>query len=76
MCGNEKQQASLISYVNMEERTAKEHPLRKIRAMVDQLLNSMDSDFQTLYSQPGRPSILPERVLRALLLQLFYSLRS
>lgn len=76
MRGNDQNQASLISYVSLEERIAPEHPLRKVRALVDQLLKSMDGEFSRMYSRVGRPSIPPERLLRALLLQIFYSVRS
>ena len=69
-------QASLISYVSLEERIAKDHPLRKVRQLVDGLLKSMDGEFSQMYSRVGRPSIPPERLLRALLLQIFYSVRS
>ena len=53
-----------------------DHPLRKIRLLVDEVLKDMSPQFGKLYSDVGRPSIAPERLLRALLLQLFYSLRS
>jgi len=76
MRGNDQNQATLISYVSLEERIAPEHPLRKVRALVDQLLKSMDGEFAGMYSRVGRPSIPPERLLRALLLQIFYSVRS
>jgi len=76
MRGNDQNQASLISYVSLEDRIAPEHPLRKVRALVDQLLKSMDGEFAGMYSRVGRPSIPPERLLRALLLQIFYSVRS
>jgi transposase len=76
MRGNDTQQSSLISYVSLEERIAQDHPLRKIRQLVDGLLKSMDGEFAKMYAQVGRPSIPPERLLRALLLQIFYSVRS
>lgn len=76
MRGNDSQQSSLISYVSLEERIAQDHPLRKIRQLVDGLLKSMDGEFARMYAQVGRPSIPPERLLRALLLQIFYSVRS
>ncbi len=76
MRGNDSQQSSLISYVSLEERIAQDHPLRKIRQLVDGLLRSMDGEFARMYAQVGRPSIPPERLLRALLLQIFYSVRS
>ena len=76
MRGNDHQQANLISYVNLEDRIAADHPLRGIRQLVDQILQAMDSDFAVMYSEVGRPSIPPERLLRALLLQIFFSVRS
>lgn len=76
MRGNDTEQASLISYVSLEERIAQDHPLRKVRELVDGVLKSMDGEFTRMYSQVGRPSIPPERLLRALLLQIFYTVRS
>ncbi len=62
--------------MSLEERIGKDHPLRKVRQLVDGLLKSMDGEFSQMYSRVGRPSIPPERLLRALLLQIFYSVRS
>lgn len=76
MRGEESQQAGLFSYVSLESRIPKKHPLRKIRALVDAILGSMDSTFAGLYSDQGRASIPPERLLRASLLQVLYSIRS
>jgi transposase len=76
MRGNDQQQANLISYVSLEQRVPSDHPLRGIRKIVDSLLVQMDSEFEALYASTGRPSIPPERLLRALLLQIFYSVRS
>jgi transposase len=76
MRGHDEKQGQLISYVNLEERVAAEHPLRKIRALVEGVLAEMSPRFETLYAATGRPSIPPERLLRALLLQIFYSVRS
>ena len=76
MRGTDLQQRSLISYVNLEDRIAEDHPLRKVRQLVDGLLKNMDGEFEQMYSRVGRPSIPPERQLRALLLQIFYSVRS
>lgn len=76
MRGEESQQAGLFSYVSLESRIPKKHPLRKIRALVDAILGSMDSTFAGLYSNQGRASIPPERLLRACLLQVLYSIRS
>ena len=66
----------LFSYVNCEGRVPKDHPLRAILRIVDQALAAMSSEFERLYAKFGRPSIPPERLLRALLLQAFYSVRS
>ena len=66
----------MFSYVTMEERIAASHPLRRIRAMVDQALRKLDGLFDELYSGTGRPSIAPERLLRAQLLMVLYSIRS
>ena len=76
MRGNEKQQGGMFSYVSMEERVPADHPLRPIRKLVDQILKTMSKRFDDLYAENGRPSIPPERLLRALLLQIFYSIRS
>jgi transposase len=66
----------MFSYVSMEERVPQDHPLRAIRQLVDQILARMSKRFDELYAENGRPSIPPERLLRALLLQIFYSTRS
>jgi transposase len=66
----------MFSYVSPEKRVPAEHPLRAIRAMVDTVLEEMSPRLARLYSDVGRPSIAPERLLRALLLQIFYSVRS
>ncbi|WP_226858012.1 IS5 family transposase, partial [Acidithiobacillus caldus] len=66
----------LFSYVSPEQRVPRDHPLRAIRAIVDCSLAEMDSHFSTMYSTYGRPSIPLEFLLRALLLQVFYSIRS
>ena len=76
MRGNENQQGGMFSYVSMEERVPADHPLRPIRQLVDQILTTMSKRFDDLYADNGRPSIPPERLLRALLLQMFYSIRS
>ena len=67
---------ALFSYVSCEARVPKDHPLRPIRQIVDKALAALSPEFEKLYSQLGRPSIPPERLLRALLLQAFYSVRS
>jgi transposase len=76
MRGNDGEQGSVFSYVSLEERIAADHPLRPIRAMVDEALKTLSRRFSTLYAATGRPSIPPERLLRALLLQVLYSIRS
>ncbi len=76
MRGNDEQQGAVFSYLNPEERIPAEHPLRRIRAMVDAALREMSAHFEALYARRGRPSIPPEKLLRALLLQILYALRS
>ena len=76
MRGDDDRQEGMFSYISAEKRVPKDHPLRPIRAMVDEALSQMSGDFDALYSRVGRPSIAPERLLRALLLQLFYGIRS
>ena len=66
----------MFSYVSAEERVSQDHPLRAIRTFVDEILREMTRECDALYAQHGRPSIPPERLLRAQLLQLFYSIRS
>ena len=67
---------SLFSYVDLEERIPARHPLRKIRRVVNDALASLDADFEALYIDFGRPSIPPERLIRASLLQILFSIRS
>jgi transposase len=76
MRGNDKKQATMFSYLTMEQRIPADHPLRGIRGMVDRALGKMDALFDALYSETGRPSIAPERLLRAQLLMVLYSIRS
>jgi transposase len=76
MRGDDQQQSGKFSYVALEERVPQDHPLRRIREMVDQILRAMAKDFDGLYAKTGRPSVPPERLLRAVLLQIFYSIRS
>ena len=76
MRGSDQQNGSLFSYVNLEERIPARHPLRKIKAVVDPSLASLDADFNRLYAGDGRPSIAPERLLRAALVQILFSIRS
>jgi transposase len=76
MRGEDRQSGGLFSYVDLEARVPADHPLRPIRAVVDDALRALAGEFEALYSHLGRPSIPPERLLRALLLQAFYSVRS
>jgi transposase len=76
MRGPDEKQDEVFSYVPLEQRIPRDHPLRRIRPMVDRGLNEMWSHFEALYARRGRPSIAPERLLRALLLQALYSIRS
>src|ERR1700681_1977442 len=76
MRGEEGKQEGMFSYVSPEKRVPLDHPLRPVREMVDGILKEMSPRFARLYSNLGRPSIAPERLLRALLLQVFYSVRS
>ena len=76
MRGTDTQQSSMFSYLSPEERVPAKHPLRPIRLLVDDALMSLSADFSRLYSAYGRPSIPPEKLLRALLLQVLYTVRS
>ncbi|MBV8207647.1 MAG: IS5 family transposase [Acidobacteria bacterium] len=76
MRGIDEQQSEIFSYLSPEQRVAKDHPLRAIRLTVDEVLRSLSRDFDRMYAQQGRPSIAPERLLRALVLQMLYSVRS
>jgi transposase len=76
MRGNDDQQEGIFSYISPEKRVPTDHPLRPLRKIVDEILKEMSPKFQKLYSKVGRPSIAPERLLRSLLLQIFYSVRS
>lgn len=76
MRGADEQSSSLFSYVSCEARVPASHPLRRIRAVVDEALDVLSPDFDGMYAQAGRPSIAPEKLLRALLLQAFFSIRS
>jgi hypothetical protein len=73
MRGWDVKSEALFSYVNCEARVPKDHPLRPIRRIVDEALGALSAEFEQLYAKFGRPSIPPERLLRALLLQAFYS---
>jgi transposase len=76
MRGSDQSSGSLFSYVDLEERIPAKHPLRTIRAIVNEVLASLDGEFAKLYEATGRGSVAPERLLRASLLQAFYSIRS
>jgi transposase len=76
MRGDDVRMESLFSYLSCEARVPQDHPLRPIRTIVDQSLTVLSPAFDALYSDIGRPSIPPEKLLRALLLQAFYSVRS
>ncbi len=76
MRGDHSEPDAMFSYISPAQRVPKDHPLRAIRTMVDEVLHRLWSDFERLYSHTGRPSIPPERLLRALLLQVLYSIRS
>ena len=76
MRGDENIQDDVWSYIPLEQRVPADHPLRPMRAMVDTILVELSAQFNTLYSRVGRPSIPPEQLLRALLLQILYSVRS
>jgi transposase len=76
MRGEDERSEGFFSYVRLEARIAADHPLRAIRVLVDEALTTLSRDFDKLYSREGRPSIPPERLLRALLLQAFYTVRS
>ena len=76
MRGEDRRSGSLFSYVDLEARVPGQHPLRAIREIVNASLAELSAEFQALYSHTGRPGIAPERLLRALLLQAFYSIRS
>src|ERR1043166_1253907 len=76
MRGTDQQQSHVFSYISPEQRVRKDHPLRPIRTMVDEILKQLSPQFDKMYAKVGRPSIPPEQLLRAQLLQLFYSVRS
>jgi len=76
MRGADQRSEGIFSYVRLEQRVPADHPLRAIRDLVDAALKDLSRDFAKLYARHGRPSIPPERLLRALLLQAFYTVRS
>src|SRR5436853_1181966 len=76
MRGADHQQNHMFSYLSPEMRVRKDHPLRAIRAMVDEVLTQLSRRFDAMYARVGRPSIAPEKLLRAQLLQMLHSIRS
>ena len=72
----ENQQEDMFSYVSMQDAIPKRHPLRKMKVIVDAIMEEMWADFDGLYSSVGRPSIPPEQILKALLLQVLFTIRS
>jgi transposase len=76
MRGIEAEQPVLFSYVNLESRVPRDHPLRTIKTLVDSALKQLSPRFDKMYARRGRPSVPPEQLLRALLLQIFYTVRS
>ena len=76
MRSDDLQQGAMFSYLSPEQRVPGDHPLRPIRRMVDTVLKRLSPRFEDMYAERGRPSIAPEKLLRALLLQCLYSVRS
>ena len=76
MRGQDERTGSMFSYVDLEERVPINHPLRKILVFVNAALAALNAEFAKLYSADGRPSIAPERLLRAALIQILFSIRS
>src|SRR5881397_1987432 len=76
MRGIDHQQVDMFSYLSPERRVRKDHPLRTVRVMTDEILDRMSPLFDAMYAEGGRPSIPPEKLLRAQLLQMLYSIRS
>jgi transposase len=76
MRGTDERSGELFSYVDLEARVRRDHPLRAIRSIANQALETLSKEFAALYAREGRPSIPPERLLRAMLLQAFYTVRS
>src|SRR5512138_75505 len=76
MRGDEDAQGEVWSYIPLEQRVPPDHPLRPMRTMVDGVLQELSPEFNRLYSRVGRPSIPPEQLLRALLLQILFTIRS
>ena len=76
MRGSDERSGSLFSYVDLEARVRRDHPLRTIREIANAALSDLSTAFAALYTDFGRPSIAPEKLLRAMLLQAFYGIRS
>ena len=76
MRGHDEQTTHMFSYLSPEQRVPADHPLRAVRALTDEALQTMSRRFASLYATTGRPSIPPEQLLRALLLQVLYTVRS
>jgi transposase len=76
MRGSDTQQSAMFSYLSPEQRVPADHPLRRIRVMVEEALKGLSREFSRMYSEYGRPSVPPEKLLRALLLQALYTIRS
>jgi transposase len=76
MRGTDHQQSHIFSYLSPEQRVRQDHPLRAVRVLVDEVLRSLSPQFSRMYAREGRPSIAPEKLLRALVVQMLYSIRS
>jgi transposase len=76
MRGHDYQQSAMYSYLSPEQRVPADHPLRPIREITDRALKGLSRKFSAIYATTGRPSIAPEKLLRALLLQVLYTVRS
>src|SRR3974377_291927 len=76
MRGTDHQQSHMFSYLSPEARVRRDHPLRVVRTMVDEVPAALSPQFDRMYASEGRPSIAPEKLLRAQLLQMLYSIRS
>ncbi len=76
MRGRSHPQSSLFIYVDLESRIPKNHPIRKVRQVIDQALDELEDVFEVMYAEIGRPSIPPEMLIRATLLQILFTIRS
>jgi len=76
MRGDEQLQEEMFSYGSLSQRVPMDHPLRRVRALADEAMVELEPRFEQMYSRMGRPSVPPEQMLRALLLQMLYSVRS